>query len=596
MQTGIQTQLPSALRATWESLKAYGRIARAGRRLLPGSDWNAARLLSEQAARSPEADCLLFEGHRISYRDADRRVNQLAHEFEARGIGPGDKVALLMDNRPEFLLTLTAIGRLRGVGALINTNITGDGLVHALEIAGPSLAVVGAEHASKVTDVLPRLSHLTAETILVDGEPNATAGFAALRDLADAREATSSSRWSAPVTREPMCFIYTSGTTGLPKAAIITNQRFMMASNMFGRAIFESTPGKVIYCALPLYHSNAMFGGWGAALNTGAALALRRKFSASAFWGDIRNVGATHFIYIGELCRYLLNQPAAATDGEHRLEIITGNGLRPDIWQEFQQRFRIPLIREFYGATEGNLPLVNYQGIPGMIGRLGPGQIVVRCDPVSGEIQRNDKGLCDVVRAGERGLALARINAISRFDGYVDEQATQKKILENVLEEGDRYFNTGDVFELHPDGWVAFADRIGDTFRWKGENVSTNEVAEALNGAPGVLESNVYGVEVPGADGRAGMASLVCDDDFDLEAFAERVRNALPGYQRPYFLRVQRNMRVTGTFKHQKVDYRSEGYDPERVGDPLYFLDGNHYIPLDTALHDRIVAGEIDLR
>jgi acyl-CoA synthetase (AMP-forming)/AMP-acid ligase II len=231
-----------------------------------------------------------------------------------------------------------------------------------------------------------------------------------------------------------------------------------------------------------------------------------------------------------------------------------------------------------------------------MLGRLGPGQVVVRCDVLTGDIERNAAGFCEAVPVGERGLFLGRINALSRFDGYVDGDATLKKIIENVFKEGDRYFNTGDLLEVHEDGWVAFADRIGDTFRWKGENVSTNEVAEALNAAAGVLETNVYGVEVPGADGRVGMASMVCSDTFDLDAFTAQVIAALPGYQRPYFLRIQRDMRITGTFKHQKVDYRSEGYDPSRVKDPLYFLDGERYVPLDAALYEKIAAGTTRLR
>jgi len=245
-------------------------------------------------------------------------------------------------------------------------------------------------------------------------------------------------------------------------------------------------------------------------------------------------------------------------------------------------------MREFYGATEGTAVLVNLEGRPGMIGRLQPGQRVLRCDAATGDAIRNARGLCEPVREGETGLFVAKITRLLEFEGYVDAKATSKKILADVVRRGDAYFDTGDLLTLHADGWLSFADRVGDTFRWKGENVSTNEVAEALNAAPGVLESNVYGVEVAGAEGRCGMASMRVDERFDLNAFAAYVREKLPLYKRPYFLRLQREMKVTGTFKHQKVEYRRDGYDPSKCDDPLYWLDGERYVAIDTALYERL--------
>jgi len=355
-------------------------------------------------------------------------------------------------------------------------------------------------------------------------------------------------------------------------------------------------PSETVYVTLPLYHSNAMFAGWSAVLATGACMALRRRFSASRFWSDVRRYDASAFVYIGELCRYLLHQPASPDERRHSVRVATGNGLRPDIWEAFQERFRIPLVREFYGATEGNVALANFVGRPGMVGRLQAGQAVVRCDLATGDVLRGDDGWCHSVEEGETGLLLGRIHRVATFDGYVDEQASRRKIREDVFAKGDRYFDTGDLLTVHADGWLSFADRVGDTFRWKGENVSTNEVAEVLNRAPGVLESNVYGVEVPGTEGRAGMASLRCDTSFSLEALNDRVIEQLPVYQRPYFLRLQSEMRVTGTFKHQKTDYRREGFDPARTQDPLFFLDGEKYVPLDAALYRAIVSGEVSLR
>jgi acyl-CoA synthetase (AMP-forming)/AMP-acid ligase II len=454
------------------------------------------------------------------------------------------------------------------------------------------MIVAGTEHMKVVDEVANAFEGLDANQPICtfngrDDEPSPLAVNAEV-DQASVSELGERHR---PRGDDPMAFLFTSGTTGLPKAATITNGRFLMASYGFGHVMHEATPGDVIYSPLPLYHGTAQWGGWGAALSTGAAIALRRRFSASEFWDDVRRFEATRFMYIGELCRYLLLQPPSERDRSHGIRVAVGNGLRKDVWVAFQERFAIPLIREFYGATEGNAPMANLEGRPGMIGRMGIGQVVVECDLATGEPTRNKTGFLTKLRnPGTTGLLLGKITALARFDGYVDAQASEKKILRNVFKNGDAYFNSGDLLNLEEDGWVSFADRVGDTFRWKGENVSTHEVAEVLNGARGVREANVYGVQVPGAEGRAGMASLNVGDDFDLQGFAKYVVERLPNYKRPYFARIQSAMQVTSTLKHKKVDYRREGYDPSQVSDPLYFLDGDRYIPIDDELYGRIQA------
>jgi acyl-CoA synthetase (AMP-forming)/AMP-acid ligase II len=377
---------------------------------------------------------------------------------------------------------------------------------------------------------------------------------------------------------------------------LVRNQRILSSGTALGRGLFEMTPNDVVYITTPLYHSVGMFIGWCGSLTSGATLALRRKFSASRFWADVCRFDATIFIYIGELCRYLLNQSDHPDERRHRLRLAGGNGLRPDIWQAFQSRFGIPLIREFYGATEGNALAMNLAGKPSMVGRLMPGNYLLRCDPETGEPWRGPGGLCEALNSGGPGLLVGRISSASPFDGYVDREATNKKILEDVFRKGDRYFNTGDLLVLHEDRWLSFTDRVGDTFRWKGENVSTNEVAEILNGATGVLETNVYGVQVPGADGRVGMASVNHDERFSIEDFSAFVMRELPGYMRPYFVRLQNEMQITVTFKHQKVGYRREGFDPSKVSDSLYFLDSDHYIPLDADVFTSLQDGSREVR
>lgn len=564
----------------------------------PHMPWSMTRALDDRVAEDPNGLALAYLDDRYTFRDLDRKANQYARFFQSRGIGHGDVVALLMDNRPDYLFALFGLNRLRAIASLINTNLSGAALTHAISVCNPRGVLVGSEHAQNLVEVLPSLSSVSGR-VWFQAEKTALETPAPLERINEAVQEQSDARplgLTAPRNTDIALYIYTSGTTGLPKAAVITHKRWMAAAYMFGGAVMDATQRDIIYVCLPLYHSNAMFGGVGTMLVCGAAVAVRRRFSASQFWDDVRKFDASIFIYIGELCRYLLNAPKSANERNHRLRLATGNGLRGDIWEAFQRRFGVPLIREFYGATEGNAPLVNFEGRPGMIGRLKPGQVLVRCDPESGEIQRNRRGLCDEVEVGEKGILLVNINPLFSFEGYLDKGATEKKILTDVFRKGDRYFNSGDILVLHEDRWVSFADRVGDTFRWKGENVSTNEVAEVLNRAPGVLESNVYGVPVPGAEGRAGMASLHVNGGFDIEKLGSYVVEHFPVYQRPYFVRVQREMQVTGTFKHQKVTYRNEAYDPRKSSDPVYFLDGDRYVRIDDGLYRRLTAGEIGPR
>ena len=586
------------IKTSWIQIFFYLRLAPNASGFLPSGKWNASRLLAERAKENPSGTALLFEDDRFSWSDFESETNRWANFFESCGVKKGDALALLMDNRPEYLFALLGLNRLGAVAALINTNIVGQGLVHAIEISNASGCIVGVEHEEKLHGVVAELQGIPRSMIFVHGQGAEASTFERAETRLSSHKTARSVSQELPKGDDPMCFIYTSGTTGLPKAAIIKNSRWLAAASMFGLGLLNLKPADISYVSLPLYHSNGMFAGLGASLTTGAALALRRKFSASNFWNDVRKFDATAFIYIGELLRYLLNQPPTAEDQAHKIRVITGNGLRPDIWETFVSRFNIQEIREFYGATEGNAPTVNLENRAGMIGRLRAGQSIVRCDLETGEIIRGEDGFVEKVEQGQTGLFVGQISKTAPFDGYADEAATDKKVLKDLMKTGDRFFNSGDLVTLHENAWLSFADRVGDTFRWKGENVSTNEVAETLNGARGVLEANVYGVMVPGADGRAGMASLNHDETFSLSDFTKFVIDNLPGYQRPYFLRLQQEMRITGTFKHQKVDYRKEGYDPKIISDPLYILDQDQdqYRPVDEALFDSIKSGEYQIR
>jgi len=579
--------------AAWTELNAVGRLVPGLPTLNPLGRWSCARLLQERASETPHQVGLAYQRERWTWKEINSRANQYAHFALEHHMHRGDVVALVLDNSPSYLFVASGLNRVGVVSALINTNVTGTALVHAIKTAKAKALLVDSEYVAAVAEILPELGPLSeARNVWLRRDPGQPSppGFRIINEEVAACSPEPPHHRELPKTAEPMCYIYTSGTTGLPKAAVVSNRRWLEAALVLGRGVGEMTAQDVLYLTLPLYHSAAFLGGWGSVLISGATLALRRKFSASQFWNDVHEFDATVFIYIGELCRYLLGQPPQPGERTHRIRLCMGNGLRADVWKKFQSRFRIPLIREYYGATEGNLGLCNFEGRPGMIGRVMPGVAIVKCNPLTGEIMRNRRGRCEPVAEGERGLLLGRINTLMRFDGYVDRAATRRKVVRDVFATGDAYFNTGDLVQLHADGWVSFADRVGDTFRWKGENVSTQEVAEILSGAKGLQEANVYGVHVNGADGRAGMASIVVSDDFDLDGFARHVVQHLPGYQRPHFLRVVPAMRVTGTFKHNKAEYCAEGYDPSRVSDPLYYLDGKHYVPIDEVLYRQLAS------
>ena len=380
-----------------------------------------------------------------------------------------------------------------------------------------------------------------------------------------------------------------------------------MRAQLFMRGFAGATGAKAtdrLYLTLPLYHSTGGLCAMGAALLNGGSVALRSGFSASRFWDEVTAEGATLFVYIGELCRYLAAQPPRPLERAHRLRLAFGNGLSPDVWPVFEERFGIPRILEFYGSTEGNVSMFNFDGTPGAIGRAPPylgdflNAALARFDVEKGAPVRGADGFCVRAAPGEVGECLGRIaeDARTAYSGYVDKAASESKVLTGAFRRGDRWFRTGDLMTRDKDGCFYFVDRVGDTFRWKGENVSTTEVAQRLAAAPGVTEATVYGVKVGHLDGRAGMAAVVAGPDFDLAAFGRYVAAALAPYAQPLFLRLMANIETTGTFKHRKGDLQADGFDPAKIASGLYFRDKSRgFVPLTPALHAQIVAGEVKL-
>jgi fatty-acyl-CoA synthase len=513
----------------------------------------------------------------------------------AQGIGRGQAVALLMENRPDFIAAWLGLFKVGAQVALINTNLTGAALSHSIAISGARHAIVGAELAENFRAA----PFENAPVLWVEGD-----GGNLTQALAAASAASPGKQARAGVTLKDRAFyIYTSGTTGLPKAANFSHMRMLFMMSGFVGALRPHENDR-IYNPLPLYHSTGGVCAVGMAFFTGGALILKRRFSVHDFWSDVHKYGATMFEYIGELCRYLLNAPPTPLEKGHHVRAITGNGLRPEIWRAFQERFAIPRIVEFYGATEGNVSMLNYDGTVGAVGRvpdylewLLPSR-VVRFDVEKEMPVRGPDGLCIECGPDEAGEALGGISkrAGREFEGYTVKADSDKKMLRDVFKRGDVWFRTGDLMRRDEHGYFYFVDRIGDTFRWKGENVSTGEVGAALQAVPGIREANVYGVTVPGLDGRAGMAALVVDGDFNLEALPARMK-ALPNYARPIFLRLSPRIEVTGTFKQRKVDLVREGTDPSAIADPLYFLDpdSGKYERLTPERYADVIAGRVKL-
>lgn len=568
-------------------------------------DCFAARV-ERTTARFPNHTAVLFEGQTLTWSELNAHANRYAAALSAQGLERGDAVSLIMENRIEFLAAIIALNKLGVIGALINTNLTGKPLIHCITITQSKMCIFGEEQLAATAAVRtePELQGIESWLFVGDKNQESCPDWALDLDKEAAGKATGNPTQTGKNTLgDTALYIYTSGTTGLPKASVISNRRYLLASAMSYKGGLKCNENDCIYLCLPLYHGTGLFLGVGASFSTGASMFIRRKFSGSNFLKDIRESGATCFIYIGELCRYLLNTPRKADDHLSPLVSMMGNGLRPDVWHEFKSRFGIRRVAEFYGSSEGNVAFVNMLNKDCTVGTTSIPIALVKYDVDADEIARDDKGNLIKVADGEPGLLLGEITRKTVFEGYTSKEDTEKKILRDVFKQGDAWFNTGDLMKTVDVGFslglshYQFVDRVGDTFRWKSENVSTNEVGEIINGHSQIDICNVYGVEIPKADGRAGMASLVLTagvNALDADSFSAHVNEHLPAYARPVFLRIQRELDTTGTFKMVKGELRKQGYDLEQVTDPIYVLKprSDTYELLDSEFAALLSAGK----
>ncbi|MEL6285284.1 MAG: long-chain-acyl-CoA synthetase [Pseudomonadota bacterium] len=588
------------LRMDWRALTGLRRTVKAIGDLDPESYQLIPDDLEASVDKHGANVAFRFEGTLMTYDEFESIANRVAHWALAQGFEAGDVVALFMENRPEYVATWFGLSKVGIVTALINNNLSDEALAHCVNIADAKAVISGADQDDAMASTIDLFKDDPALWTWGGTETNRVRALEPV--LAEqSPERPDRSHRDGIKAAELALYVYTSGTTGLPKAARLTHTRTQGMSRTFIGPC-RITQRDRVYITLPLYHGTGGICGVGIALNTGASIILRRKFSASQFWDDAADEGATSFAYIGELCRYLLNQPPHPKEQAHRLRTGFGNGLRPEIWEDFFKRFNIPHLAEFYGSTEGNVSFVNVDGKVGAVGRIPPFLKsrfehikFVKFDIETEEPVRAPNGLCIECEDDEPGEAIGLIgdDVRQRFEGYNDAEATKKKILRDVFEPGDMWFRTGDLMRKDAKGWVYFIDRIGDTFRWKGENVATNEVGEVLSQFSGIEHANVYGVPVPGTDGKAGMAAITAPGDIDWDALHSFLAERLPAYARPLFLRVQPEAETTGTFKYRKVDLVKEGFNPGAVPDPVYFAhpELGRFVPMTQEHYDTILAG-----
>jgi citronellyl-CoA synthetase len=558
-------------------------------------------MLEEAATKFPNNPAIKSEEACLSYREFNAAVNRCANFFISKGMAKGDVACICLENRPDLLIVYSAMAKIGAVNSMINTNLRQESLKHCLTLHPAKIYIIGEEAVDAFEEVIDALALQPDQKLyyLADkGQKSVPEGYADLKTAIKDVAADNPSTTATVTPADTIAYVFTSGTTGgMPKAAILKHGRLVRCRYLNGNVVLNLKPRDTMYVPLPFFHTNALALSWPTVFANGSAVAIRRKFSASNFWHDVRKYDVTAWCYIGELCRYLMNQPPRPDDPDNPLTRIIGNGLRPDIWQDFKHRFGISKVYEIYGAAESNLYFVNLLNLDCTVGRCSLPYAIIKYDVDEDAAIRDERGFMQKVDVGETGLLLGEISESNPFVGYTNQQATESKILHDVFQRGDAWFNTGDLIRDIGYGHAQFVDRTGDTFRWKGENVSTTEVEAVANTLPQVSQSSVYGVKLPGGDGRAGMIAVIpgCRaEEFDLKALCRHFQRSLPSYAVPKFLRLNAAIECTATHKIKKVALKKEGFNPETVTDALYVLlpGEDEFQPLTKEVHHNILDGK----
>lgn len=548
----------------------------------PASPTGLGIAFEKAVKRNPQGIALLFEDQSYSYRALNEWANQIAHYYLSLGAKKGDVIAVMVENRPELIATIVALAKIGVTIALVNTSQVGKVLAHSINLVNPIAVIAGEEVRAAIDEARPELKvpqdrfHWFA-----DQETRKHAGTAPKDYVNLAQQIDQFPKFNPSTTRtvtgkDGLFYIYTSGTTGLPKAVIFTHSRWTLAYGTYGH-ILNLGKDDVMYVTLPLYHATGVVVCWCGVIAGSATLAVRRKYSTSAFWKDVQKFNASAIGYVGELCRYLIDAPTTELDRAHRVTKMIGNGMRPNIWGKFKERFGVQEVLELYASSEGNVGFSNIFNFDNTVGFSPTPYAIVEFDKEKNELVRDKKGHCKKVKTGEVGLLIGKITSRSPFDGYTDPEKNKSVILKDVFTKGDSYFNTGDLVRDIGFRHAQFVDRLGDTFRWKGENVSTTEVENMVCEYHKIAEAVVYGVEIPNTNGRAGMAAITLVDgeelnEADLSAMVNVFKKYLPSYAIPVFLRVQAKVETTGTFKYQKNKLKEDAFNPAKTSERLLVL------------------------
>ena len=561
---------------------------------------SVGKVLENNAKRYRDSIALLFEDKSWTYGELNHQANRIAHLFKSKGIAHGDTVIVYLENRAETIIITSALAKLGATASLINSNQRNEVLKHSIQLRSSPYYCIGEELLTAFEDVKAEVC--VADDMLfwiADLRHSATpSNYIDLLDDSQHYPADNPVETKKVRTIDHLAYIFTSGTTGMPKASIQTHKQWLRSMHWFGNINLDMKKEDVLYVSIPLYHSNAFMIAWPSVFGAGATLALRRKFSVKEFWEDIRRFNATGFIYIGEICRYLMNAEGTDQDKMHHVVKIIGNGLRPDIWHAFKDRFGIEKIFEFYGASDSNVIFTNTFNANSTVGWSPASFAIVQYDIENDEVCRDRKGHLKKVKTGETGLMIAEITRMFPFPGYVNKKHNSEKVLTNVFKKGDQYFNTGDMMKDIGYGHVQFIDRVGDTFRWKGENVATAEIELVLNQFKLITSSAVYGVQLPNCDGRAGMAAVQTlrpIDRDEMDFLAKSLFAALPSYAVPIFIRNVSEFELTATQKIKKSKLKEEGFDLRQIDDALYVLvpRTRQYQPMTDQISADITQGRL---
>ena len=572
----------------------------------PDDNSSLAHTFKKTVEKFGNRDFIYFENQTLTYSEVDQAANIFAKKLIDDGVVHGDKVVLFMENRPEYITSILALNKIGAIGVLINTSLTGKPLIHCINSSDSKKCIVGAELALSLEEVLSEINIKDKTDIywISDEDTFKCPDWSLdIKDFINDSENIDIEISSKVTAKDTAFYIFTSGTTGVPKAALFPNSKIIAASVNIVKGGYRLNEKDCMYNCLPLYHSTGLMLGLCACIEAGSATFIRRKFSASAFWKEANKYNTTAFVYVGELCRYLSFQEPIEEEKNNPISKMVGNGLRPDLWDCFRNRFGVERIIEIYGASEGNALFMNLLNKDQTIGMTNAKVGIFEYDVAEDTLVKDTDGRYVEVDEHQPGLLLVEIGPNAVYNGYTDKKASEAKVIQNVLVEGDRWFNTGDLVKTMDVGFslgrthYQFVDRVGDTFRWKSENVSTNEVAEILNSYHEVNMANVYGVKVANSEGRAGMVAFNCNiEKFDWLSFSDFVSKKLPSYAQPVFVRIIDELETTGTFKLKKNDLREEAFHLDKVNGDLVFVKKpgkNTYERLDNDFYQRIKSGDV---